>query len=94
MLSGVEPFYGESEEELVEDNTKCEITFPSKYWDNISEPAKDLVRKMLQADPSKRIAAREALQHPWLAGREDKQTLVESVAPVRDFTEEGMCTIM
>ncbi len=28
-----------------------------------------LVRQMLQYDPAKRISAREALKHPWLAGK-------------------------
>ena len=95
MLSGVEPFYGESEKELVEDNTQCEIDFPSKYWDKISEPAKDLVRKMLYADPKTRLTAKEALQHPWLVEMaEKKDTSAESSTRSDDLTEEGMCAIM
>ncbi|KAL3915611.1 MAG: hypothetical protein SGARI_008147 [Bacillariaceae sp.] len=94
MLSGVEPFYGESEKELVDDNTKCEITFPSKYWDKISEAAKDLVLKMLHADPSQRLTAKGALQHPWLAEMAEKLAVEERAAGSHDFTEEGMCTIM
>jgi len=37
-----------------------------KIWDNISDEAKDLVKKMLELDQNDRLTAREALQHPWL----------------------------
>ncbi|KAG5188569.1 hypothetical protein JKP88DRAFT_347858 [Tribonema minus] len=35
-------------------------------WRNVSEEAKDLINKMLERDPSKRLTAAEALEHPWL----------------------------
>ncbi|KAL1920630.1 uncharacterized protein VTP21DRAFT_1007 [Calcarisporiella thermophila] len=38
---------------------------PSPYWDDISEDAKDLVRKLLTVDPNKRITVEGALEHPW-----------------------------
>ncbi|KAL3907156.1 MAG: hypothetical protein SGILL_008985, partial [Bacillariaceae sp.] len=92
MLSGVEPFYGESENELVEDNTKAEVTFPDKYWNNISDLAKDLVSKMLEADPMKRLSAKNALQHPWLTQMTERQTIaVGSSASSADLSEEGLC---
>jgi serine/threonine protein kinase len=37
-----------------------------KQWDHISEPARDLVRKMLLLDPNNRITVEEALEHPWI----------------------------
>jgi serine/threonine protein kinase len=33
---------------------------------DISEPAKQLVEKLLSSDPDERITAREALAHPWI----------------------------
>lgn len=36
-----------------------------RLWDCISDQAKDLVQKMLEKDPEKRLTATEALQHPW-----------------------------
>lgn len=41
----------------------------AKIWDNISDEAKDLVKKMLTQDQNDRLTAREALQHPWLSVR-------------------------
>lgn len=38
----------------------------SKQWDFISTSAKDLVKKMLDVDPDKRITIDDALNHPWI----------------------------
>jgi len=35
-------------------------------WKSISREAKDLVKKLLTYDPSERISAEDALQHPWI----------------------------
>jgi len=32
----------------------------------VSPEAKNLVRSMMEPDPSRRLSAREALQHPWI----------------------------
>ncbi|KAG5057198.1 hypothetical protein JHK86_012194 [Glycine max] len=45
------------------------IDFASDPWPSISSIAKDLVKKMLQADPKQRLSAVEVLNHPWM--RED-----------------------
>ena len=43
-----------------------EVCFPSSYWKDISEDAKDLVRKMMLPDVTERITARQSLQHAWM----------------------------
>ena len=42
------------------------VRFVADPWPNISESAKDLIRKMLNPNPKQRITASEALQHAWL----------------------------
>ncbi|MBA0808733.1 hypothetical protein Gohar_024447 [Gossypium harknessii] len=42
------------------------VDFESEPWPSISESAKDLLRKMLERDPQKRITAYEVLCHPWI----------------------------
>jgi len=66
MLCGYEPFYGESEEALIEANKDAIVEFPKNDWSKISREARDLIRKMLKADPDERITAKDALEHPWI----------------------------
>ena len=37
----------------------------TKNFKNVSNEAKDLIKKLLAYDPKERISAAEALQHPW-----------------------------
>ncbi|WJX11170.1 Calcium-dependent protein kinase 14 [Trifolium repens] len=42
------------------------IDFKREPWPNVSDNAKDLVKKMLDPDPKCRLTAQEVLAHPWL----------------------------
>mmetsp|Transcript_34336 Transcript_34336/g.77341 ORF Transcript_34336/g.77341 Transcript_34336/m.77341 type:complete len:502 (-) Transcript_34336:82-1587(-) len=66
MLCGFPPFYDDSTAVLFKQIRKGEYTFPSPYWDGVSEEAKDLVSKMLVVDPAKRYTAQQCLDHPWI----------------------------
>lgn len=37
-----------------------------QYWDGISATAKDLVSKLLEVDPKKRLDCKQALAHPFI----------------------------
>lgn len=73
LLSGVPPFWDETEQGIFEQVLKGELDFVSEPWPSISESAKDLVRRMLVRDPKKRLTAHEVLCHPWVQ--------VDGVAP-------------
>jgi len=47
---------------------KGTFEFPSPYWDDISELAKDLIRKLLVVNPSERMDADGIMAHPWIKG--------------------------
>ncbi|GAB4834142.1 Calcium-dependent protein kinase 25 [Ancistrocladus abbreviatus] len=66
LLSGVPPFWAETEDEIFEEVLHGDLDFTSDPWPNISEGAKDLVRRMLVRDPKKRLTAHEVLCHPWI----------------------------
>nr|KYP44264.1 Calcium-dependent protein kinase 20 [Cajanus cajan] len=66
LLSGVPPFWDETEQGIFEQVLKGELDFMSEPWPSISESAKDLVRRMLVRDPKKRMTAHEVLCHPWV----------------------------
>ena len=44
------------------------LDFNKSYFAEISDGAKDFMQSLLARDPSKRLSARDALNHPWLAG--------------------------
>eukprot|EP00245_Coleochaete_scutata_P016446 TRINITY_DN7686_c0_g1_i1.p1 TRINITY_DN7686_c0_g1~~TRINITY_DN7686_c0_g1_i1.p1 ORF type:complete len:533 (+),score=103.98 TRINITY_DN7686_c0_g1_i1:233-1831(+) len=67
LLSGVPPFWAETEQGIFEAVLKGEIDFVSPPWPTISSSAKDLIKKMLHGDPKKRLTARQVLAHPWVA---------------------------
>ncbi|XP_021289318.1 calcium-dependent protein kinase 3-like [Herrania umbratica] len=69
LLSGVPPFYGETEQSIFDSILRGNIDFSSDPWPSVSSSAKDLVRKMLRDDPKERLSASEVLNHPWM--RED-----------------------
>ncbi len=66
MLCGYEPFYGETDAELVEANKVAEVDFPDEDWSKVSPFAKDLVKKMMHKDPNERVNVEQAMHHPWL----------------------------
>ncbi|XP_074564221.1 calcium-dependent protein kinase 2-like [Curcuma longa] len=66
FLSGSPPFWAETERGIFNAILRGDIDFTSDPWPNISSGAKDLVRKMLMSDPTKRLTAMEVLNHPWI----------------------------
>ncbi|CAH1448282.1 unnamed protein product [Lactuca virosa] len=66
LLSGVPPFWAETEKGIFDAILEGVIDFESQPWPSISRSAKDLVRKMLTQDPRKRITSAQVLEHPWL----------------------------
>ena len=66
LLSGQVPFDGENELAIVKRVKKGIYSLSIPEMTNVSEEAKDLITKMLQLDPAKRISAEKALQHKWI----------------------------
>ncbi|CAD5174860.1 unnamed protein product [Musa acuminata subsp. malaccensis] len=67
LLSGVPPFWAETEKGIFDAISQGYIDFESQPWPTISQSAKDLIRKMLTKDPKQRITAAQALaEDPWL----------------------------
>ncbi|XP_051569009.1 peripheral plasma membrane protein CASK-like isoform X5 [Myxocyprinus asiaticus] len=87
LLSGCLPFYG-TRERLFEAIVKGKYKMNPRQWAQISESAKDLVRRMLMLDPAERITVYESLNHPWLKERDRysyKIHLPETVEQLRKF---------
>lgn len=75
LLGGYPPFHSENEPKMFEQIRRGDYNFDEAVWDLISEPAKDLISKLLVVDPNQRLTAEESLKHPWLAGEVSHEPL-------------------
>ncbi|CAA6659130.1 unnamed protein product [Spirodela intermedia] len=66
LLCGVPPFWAESEQGVAQAIIRSVVDFKRDPWPMVSNNAKDLVRRMLNPDPAKRLTAQEVLDHPWM----------------------------
>ncbi|KAK0057449.1 calcium/calmodulin-dependent protein kinase type IV [Biomphalaria pfeifferi] len=86
LLCGYEPFHSDNEPQMFKKILKGDYSFDSPWWDEISNNAKDLVRKLLVVDPAKRLTASAALKHVWVTGMTNKKTHMETtVDKIKEF---------
>jgi 5'-AMP-activated protein kinase, catalytic alpha subunit len=69
MLCGHLPFNDDSRKELFRKIAACDYKMP----DYLSPSAKDLIRKIFQANPNKRISLAEIKEHPWYNLMKDEE---------------------
>ncbi|URE06845.1 calcium-dependent protein kinase [Musa troglodytarum] len=65
LLCGRRPFWDKTEDGIYKEVLRTEPDFRRMPWSNISECAKDFVKKLLVKDPRARLTAAQALSHPW-----------------------------
>ena len=73
LLTGRPPFDGNDDEEILKNVEKGVYDKTSYPFPSLSALAKDLINKLLQYDPKKRISAEEALEHQWFKTAEFKR---------------------
>ncbi|KAJ1281760.1 hypothetical protein BS78_04G330400 [Paspalum vaginatum] len=66
LLSGVPPFWAETQQGIFDAVLRGAIDFDSEPWPSISGSAKDLIRGMLRSPPADRLTAHQVLCHPWI----------------------------
>lgn len=66
LLTSTRPFQHRRVKVLVDKIMRADYVMTGDRWRGISESAKDLVVRLLELDPSIRLNATVALQHPWL----------------------------
>ncbi|PNX66207.1 calcium-dependent protein kinase 8-like protein, partial [Trifolium pratense] len=74
------------------------VGFKRLSWPNVSGNAKDLVEKMLDPDPKRRLTAQEVLDHPWLtthvkAKFDNARYIVMNMLTAHDVLERGNVVI-
>ncbi|KAK4353530.1 hypothetical protein RND71_025724 [Anisodus tanguticus] len=66
LLSGVPPFWAETDMGIFRQILRGKLDLESEPWPGISDSAKDLLRKILDRNPKRRLTAHEVLCHPWM----------------------------
>jgi len=85
LLFGVPPFYSnkedeeECDDEIFDSVLEANVTFPDGK--QISDLAKDLLLRLLEKDPTKRIIAEEVLIHPWTKSNQKQSEEVNHYVP-------------
>jgi calcium-dependent protein kinase len=86
LLSGIPPFNGYSNQEIMEKVKIGKFSFGHKVFQSISSEAKDFISKCIVLDPAGRMTPQEALEHPWIlngtqvpVNREDAKEALENL---------------
>jgi len=98
LLSGYHPFdvFGDlTEPDLMRKIKKCEYDFEDQVWNTVSQDAKDLIGKLLQTDPTKRMTLTEYLNSAWITGKNASTTRNTRVAEkMKDFNKSKFRSIV
>jgi len=89
MLSGMPPFWGRTDQEIFGRVLREPLDLEVEPWGEVSDPAKDLVAKLLNRDAKTRITPKDALKHPWireLANIPDKPMNSVMLTRLKQFT--------
>lgn len=65
LCSGILPFQGESDDEVLRKVAKGKYWFPSRRWERMSQAPRALVAKLLMIGPANRHTAEAAASLPW-----------------------------
>ena len=66
MLSGKPPFGGSTNNDILNSVLHGPFEFKGEVWNVISDPAKDLIKNLLERSADLRFTAEEAFNHPWI----------------------------
>lgn len=77
LLSGIFPFSGEKAEEIKSKITLGKLVFDFDKFNGVSEDAKDLIKRCLKYDKSRRLSIIDALNHPFFDNLKDSKIYFE-----------------
>jgi serine/threonine protein kinase len=82
LLCGYTPFDRDTDFEEMQAILKADYSFtPTEYWRGVSTNGKEFIKKCLTIDPSKRITAHEALQHPFVTEPAPANSAADNLLP-------------
>jgi len=66
LLTGLFPFELKKRCKILQLGGKPKVDWTKGYYPPLSDSLKDLINKMLDTDPDKRISLQDVLEHPWM----------------------------
>ncbi len=72
LLGGYPPFIEQNQRELFRKIRKGQYEFHEEYWGQVTNDAKDLIRKLLTVNPSQRYDAEAAMRNGWIGADASK----------------------
>jgi serine/threonine protein kinase len=105
MLTGVHPFdvSGTASDDEIEELIQIDPTppFNGEYTDHLSPSAIDLIKRLMEADPTKRITAYEMINHSWVRGEtasdvkiQDSDKRLSRFKHLREKLEAGIFAVL
>lgn len=88
MLSSTLPFTEDDQKDLIRSIKRGDIRFPTEDWHKISDEGKDMIRKLLMVNPSKRLTIQQALKHAWIANRAKSLSTLYDIKVLRKNADE------
>ena len=76
LLCGFSPFLDDSDDETRNNILLCDFSFTGE--NAISQPAKDLVNRLLVMNPCQRISATSCLNSSWIRSCKSSKTMISS----------------
>lgn len=74
LFCGYYPFRSKDDDSLYDIIKKGDIDFSDEMWNEVSDEAKECIKKMLNTDPAHRLTASEVLDHHWITGDQARQS--------------------
>jgi len=80
LLCGYPPFNGENDKIIMDKVAAGKYDFSHNEWNDVSDEAKKLIKKLMEYDPNSRISAEQALNDPWFKHMLGESTLDKPLA--------------
>jgi len=86
LLSGMHPFQIDDEDEMLDNIEVGMWEWLGEGWENVSEPAKNLIVGLMCPDPNVRLTVEQAINHPWFTeGQSQTSILAGAQEQIRKF---------
>jgi len=85
LLCGYPPFHSDNQNEMFKLIKAGNYEFDPTYWSEVSDTAKDLIKKLLVVDGKQRMSVDQLLEHPWLTGAASTQDISNALVELKKF---------